>query len=199
MRTLSDHIFELVQNSINAGAENIYVVVREDITSNSFEIIVKDDGRGIKPEHLSKIGSVFFTTRPHKKRRIGLGLSLMDAACQRSGGTLTIESEYGRGTTVIASMKHDHIDRPPLGDLPDLFTSLMMSTLEHKVLWTLEHVVNGVGYCLKNRATADELNIFSYAEPGAREKLSQLILEKERELHDSRCRGCTNLYRSGTG
>ncbi|MEW5936260.1 MAG: ATP-binding protein [Candidatus Thermoplasmatota archaeon] len=183
MRTLVDHIFELVQNSINAKAQKIRVVVEEDARNNSFKIVIEDDGQGIKPEHLSRIKNAFFTTQPHNKRRVGLGLSLMDAACQQSGGTLTIESEYRHGTVVTAAMEHDHVDRPPLGDLPDLFASLILSTQDNKVLWTLEHVVNGRGYCLRNRATADELNILSYTEPGAREKLYHLIVKKERELH----------------
>ena len=183
MRTLSDHIFDLVQNSINAGSKNIQVIVEEYTSKNIFKVIIKDDGRGIRPEYQSKVMNTFFTTRPHNKRRVGLGLSLMDATCQRSGGSLTIESEFRHGTTIIATMVHDHIDRPPLGDLPALFTSLMLSTSENKVIWTLEHLFNGNRYILKNRATADELNIFSYAETGVRDMLNQLIIEKEHEIH----------------
>ena len=183
MRTLSDHIYDLVQNSINAGAQNIQVIVEEDVPSNLFRITIKDDGHGIKPEHLSKIKNTFFTTRAHTKRRVGLGLSLMDATCQRTKGSLVVESEYRRGTTIIATMEHDHTDRPPIGDLPDVFTSLMLSTPENNIIWTLEHNFNGKKYRLKNRVTADELNIFSYAESGVRDMLYQLISKKEEKLH----------------
>ncbi|MBI5001428.1 MAG: ATP-binding protein [Euryarchaeota archaeon] len=183
MRTLSDHIFDLIQNSINAGAQNIHVVVEEDIPNNLFKICIKDDGHGIKPEHLSRVKDTFFTTRPRGKRHVGLGLALMDATCQRSGGNLAIDSEYRRGTTITATMKHDHTDRPPIGDIPDMFASLMSSTVENKILWTLEHIYNGKRYTLKNRATKDDLNLFSYTEPGAREKLYELIIRKEEEIH----------------
>ena len=182
MRTISDHIYELVQNSINADSKNIQVIVEENIQENIFKTIIKDDGHGIRPENRARVRNTFFTTRPHNKRRVGLGLSLMDAACQRSGGSLTIDSEFRHGTTIIANMEHNHIDRPPLGDLPDLFTSLMLSTTENKVIWTLEHIFNGRQYRLKNRMTADELNIFSYAEPSVREKLLSLIKKKEQEI-----------------
>lgn len=182
LRTLSEHIYDLVQNSVNAGAENIHIVVEEDIPANRFKITIKDDGFGIKPEHLSKIKNTFFTTRPRTKRRVGLGVSLMDATCQRSGGKLVIDSEYRHGTTIIATMEHDNIDRPPLGDLADMLASLLLSTADNKIIWTLEHLVNGKKYRLKNRVTKDELGILSYGEPGVKEKLCQLIKKKERDI-----------------
>ncbi len=95
---------------------------------------------------------------------------------------MSIESEYRFGTTVTATMEHDNIDRPPLGDLADLFASMMLSTVENKVIWTLEHIFNGNSYRLKNRATADELNILSYAGSGVRKKLYRLIDRKERNI-----------------
>jgi len=182
LRTLSDHIYDLVQNSINADAQNIDVVVEEDIPDNLFRISIKDDGYGIKSEHLAKITNTFFTTRPRTARRVGLGVSLMDATCQRSGGRLVIDSKYRYGTTLIATMEHDNIDRPPLGDLADMFTSLMLSSVDNDIIWTLEHSFDEKRYRLKNRATKDELGILSYAEPGVKEQLYQLITKKERDI-----------------
>ena len=184
MRTLSDHIFDLVQNSINAGSERIRIVMEEDLPGNLFKIVITDDGFGIRPEHLSRITDTFFTTRSRSKRNIGLGLSLMDATCERSGGKLVIESRYRYGTTITAVMEHDNIDRPPMGDLPDLFSSIMISTMENKIIWTLEHVFNGKKYKLKNRATLDELNILSYGEVGVKDKLYRFIVKKEQIIHN---------------
>jgi hypothetical protein len=183
MRTICQHIFDLARNSINADAQNIQIIVEEDISKNLFKLIVIDDGRGIKPEILTKVKNTFFTTRPRNKRNVGLGLPLMDATCQQSGGKLIIESEYRHGTTITATMEHDNIDRPPLGNLADLFTSLLLSSLENKVIWELEHIFNGKKYRLKNRMTRDELNILTYDALGARKKLYQLIIKKEKEIH----------------
>jgi len=182
LRTLSDHIFDLVQNSINAGSERIRILVEEDLPGNLFKIVISDDGHGIRPDQLSRIKNTFFTTRSRTKRNVGLGLSLMDATCDRSGGELTVESKYRYGTTVIAVMEHDNIDRPPVGDLPDLFSSIMISTMENKIIWTLEHVFNGKKYQLKNRSTLDELNILTYGEPDAKDKLNRLIVKKEQSI-----------------
>jgi hypothetical protein len=147
--------------------------------ANLFKIIIEDDGQGIRPDQVTKIKDPYYSSRPGTKRRVGLGLSLMDATCQRCDGSLDIESEYRYGTTVTAIMEHDNIDRPPLGDLPDMVSSLMISSTENRVIWTIEHIFNGEGYILRNRMTADELNIFSYGEPGVKEKLQALISNKE--------------------
>ncbi|HYC73021.1 MAG TPA: ATP-binding protein, partial [Opitutaceae bacterium] len=56
---------------------------------------VRDNGSGIKPEHLEKIFSPFFTT---KKTGTGLGLATVLSIVKRHGGQLTVESEVGIGT-----------------------------------------------------------------------------------------------------
>ncbi len=183
MRTLCQHIFDLAQNSINAESQNINIIVQEDVEKNIFKITVKDDGRGMKPETMTKVKNTFFTTRARNKRGVGLGLALMDATCQRTNGTLTIDSKYRYGTTIIATMEHDNIDRPPLGNLADLYTSLMLSSLENNVIWILEHEYNEKRYRLKNRMTREELNIDSFDEPDVQKKLYTLLKKKEREVH----------------
>jgi PAS domain S-box-containing protein len=59
---------------------------------------VSDDGRGIAPELIERIFEPFFTTRPQGKGT-GLGLSICNAIVTAHGGTLTVKSEVGRGTT----------------------------------------------------------------------------------------------------
>jgi signal transduction histidine kinase len=59
----------------------------------------RDNGSGIPPELLTKVFEPFFTTKP-VGQGTGLGLSQVYGLCQRAGGTATVESEAGRGTTV---------------------------------------------------------------------------------------------------
>jgi two-component system NtrC family sensor kinase len=61
------------------------------------EIVISDTGVGIPRDKLSKVVDPFFTT---KEKGTGLGLSVVYGIVQRHGGTLSIESEAGRGTTV---------------------------------------------------------------------------------------------------
>jgi signal transduction histidine kinase len=61
-------------------------------------IRVQDEGRGIAPEHLSRIRTPFFTTK-RGEGGTGLGVPVSDRIAREHGGELTFESEPGRGTT----------------------------------------------------------------------------------------------------
>lgn len=66
-------------------------------------IEVSDTGAGIPPEIIGRIFDAFFTTKA-----VGVGTGLGLAICQRivtdMGGTLTVESEMGKGTTFRVSV-----------------------------------------------------------------------------------------------
>jgi CheY-like chemotaxis protein/anti-sigma regulatory factor (Ser/Thr protein kinase) len=70
------------------GLEGAFVALR-----------VTDTGSGIAPDVLLKVFDPFFTTKEADKGS-GLGLSQVHGFAHQSGGTVTIESELGRGTTV---------------------------------------------------------------------------------------------------
>jgi signal transduction histidine kinase len=59
---------------------------------------VSDNGRGIAPELIERIFEPFFTTRP-LGQGTGLGLSICNAIVTAHGGTITVESEVGKGST----------------------------------------------------------------------------------------------------
>ncbi len=65
---------------------------------NTVEILVRDNGCGIKPENLNKIFSPFFTTKPVGKGA-GLGLSVCYGIISSMAGTMEARSEVGVGTT----------------------------------------------------------------------------------------------------
>ena len=62
-------------------------------------IEVTDEGEGIKPEILGKVFEPFFTTKV-RGHGTGLGLAQVHAFVTGSGGTVQVDSEVGRGTTV---------------------------------------------------------------------------------------------------
>ena len=121
MKELSLHILDIVQNSTKAGASEVFIDIVEDIPGNRLEICIRDNGRGIKKDLLATITDPFSTSRT--TRRVGLGLSLLKFAAELCNGSMLIESEEGKGTTVIARFEHQHIDRMPLGDMASTIIS----------------------------------------------------------------------------
>ena len=59
-------------------------------------ITISDTGCGIKPENVSKIFDRYYTS---KVTGTGLGLAVVERIISAHGGTLTVESEYGKGTS----------------------------------------------------------------------------------------------------
>jgi len=119
------HILDVAQNSLDAGATRIEIVIVEDLPSDKLTIRITDNGRGMSQDIVAKVLDPFYTTRT--TRRVGLGLPLFAAAAQDCDGDLKIESTEGQGTTVVATFQHSHIDRAPLGDMKSTLMSIIMS------------------------------------------------------------------------
>ena len=180
MRTLSDHIYDLTQNSINASAENIYIGIIRNPADKTLQIIIEDDGMGVPAEDLQRVMDPFFTTRDKKIRKIGLGLGLMRTACERTGGSLDIRSTEGSGTTVTAILNYDNIDCTPLGDVADLFLSYLM--IDHHINWTLEHKSDEKGYRLTNAEVMSALGVSSLGDYTVHTPLQEYLTSLENEL-----------------
>lgn len=123
MRELSLHIMDLTENSIRAGSTLIEIEIAESRSKDLMTIKIKDNGCGMDKEFLKDVISPFKTTRT--TRKVGLGLSLFQAACQRCEGSFQIRSKPGIGTEVEGSFKWSHIDRAPLGDIASTLALLI--------------------------------------------------------------------------
>jgi signal transduction histidine kinase/CheY-like chemotaxis protein len=83
-------------------AENVSLKPEETIPRLEGDFVamrITDTGSGVAPDVLPKIFDPFFTTKEVGKGS-GLGLSQVHGFAHQSGGTVHIESQVGRGTTV---------------------------------------------------------------------------------------------------
>lgn len=147
MEDLALHILDIVQNSLEAGAEIIDIDIIENFIENRLLIEIRDNGRGMDAEALAKATDPFFTTR--KTRRVGMGLPLLAAAAKAADGSLNIDSKPGCGTAIKAAFKHGHIDRAPLGDLETTLMVLLAGRPDANIRF--KHRVNERVFELESR------------------------------------------------
>jgi two-component system NtrC family sensor kinase len=85
------------------SARRITVATRFDRERSRVRLEVGDTGPGIPPEIRARIFEAFFTTKP-SGQGTGLGLSLCQGIIEEHGGTITVESEPGRGATFLIEL-----------------------------------------------------------------------------------------------
>ena len=90
-QVLLNLLLNAIQSMDKPGVIGVAVSRNDDMAV----ITVKDQGKGIAPEHLPNIFRPFFTTKGHGT---GLGLSLARRTVESHGGTIQAQSEPGRGT-----------------------------------------------------------------------------------------------------
>ncbi len=68
----------------------------EKENTEGIEIIVRDTGKGIAKDDIKNIFKPFYTS---KERGVGLGLAICHRIVRNHGGTITVKSNLGRGST----------------------------------------------------------------------------------------------------
>ncbi|WP_243641195.1 ATP-binding protein [Xylanivirga thermophila] len=142
-----------MQNSIVANATLIIITIKEDIKTDKLIVSVEDNGMGMDKETINRVIDPFYTTRT--TRRVGLGIPLLKAAAELSGGCLNIYSEKGKGTAIMAVFGLSNIDRPPLGDMEDTVATLILCNPYIDFIY--RHSTPGGQFELDTRAVKQQL------------------------------------------
>jgi two-component system NtrC family sensor kinase len=93
----------LALNACEAMPQGGTLTITSALRGSDVVVTVADTGIGIKADDLDKIFDPFFTTKPVGKGT-GLGLSVSYGTIQRHGGTLSVESEEGKGATFTITL-----------------------------------------------------------------------------------------------
>ena len=94
-------LLNLVVNATEAMPEGGTLTIRTRATETAVVASFTDTGVGIPPENLEKIFQPLFTT---KTKGIGLGLAVSRRLIEANGGTLTVESRPGEGSTFTVTI-----------------------------------------------------------------------------------------------
>lgn len=151
MKTIADHMLDIVQNSLRAGATLIEIMVEEDLMNDLYLLKITDDGCGMDSETLKKAADPFFTSR--KTRKVGLGLALLKQNAEAARGKFQITSDEETGTIVEAIFRLSDMDRPPLGKIWEIYLLMLMCGKE-KVDVRYRHKTSKGSFSI----SSDELN-----------------------------------------
>ena len=124
MIELAMHIMDIVENSVRAGADKVSISIDEEENEDKLILEIRDNGMGMDDGMVQNALDPFVTTKNGKK--IGLGLSMLADAAEKSGGKMVLDSKRGKGTTVKAVFGLTHMDRQPMGNILETMIVLIV-------------------------------------------------------------------------
>jgi hypothetical protein len=178
LRTISDHIVDICQNAVESEAKSIRLFIEEQ-PEKTLNIKITDDGKGIDEEKLVNITDPFYTEK-NKKIKFGLGLPMLKFAVENTGGSFTIKSKKGVGTSVEALFYLSNIDCQPLGNIAQaLFTILTMS---ENTSWYISRVLGNDGYSFSSIELKEKLGDDYTSSPSKMKFLYDILVSAEESL-----------------
>jgi two-component system phosphate regulon sensor histidine kinase PhoR len=97
-------VVNLIDNAVkySPAARPVQVEARQEL--GEVLVLVRDQGPGIAPEHLSRLFERFYRVDPGRSRKVGgtgLGLAIVKHIAQSHGGYVTLQSAPGKGSTFL--------------------------------------------------------------------------------------------------
>ena len=137
-RRVRQALFNLLANAIGFSPPNGTVTLAAQRLQDAVVFMVTDQGPGIPPDMKDKVFDWFETNSLGSRHRgTGLGLSLVRSFVELHGGTVSIDSAVGRGTTVtcIFPTEARRASAPARREMIDRHPGLTMASTAH-----LDHV-----------------------------------------------------------
>lgn len=177
MTEISLNILDVAENSTRAGASLVTITVSADTAADRLTVIIDDDGCGMTEEQVAYVTDPFFTTRT--TRKVGLGVPFFKYAAESTGGSFTIQSQPGVGTTVTAVFVLSHIDRMPLGDISSTIHTLVVYHPDTDFRYIYEY--DGKSFTLDTREFREILGDVPFDTPEISSYIMEYLTENKLE------------------
>lgn len=116
-------ILNLTNNAIKYTEEGmVSVSISFDRNTHKLTFSVTDSGMGIREEDIDKLFTSFQRLDETRNRNVegtGLGLNIVKQLAGMMGGDISVESEYGTGSTFTARVVQKVVDDKPIGNYTD--------------------------------------------------------------------------------
>lgn len=166
---LREVLINLLLNSTDALPHGGRIAFKTWTANDCVHCAVIDTGIGMSDEVRRRALEPFFTTKGPKST--GLGLSVAYGTIQRHGGTLTIESAEGQGTTVtislpLASKTLSAVAPRPSAALPGVPLRVLVIDDEMQVRATLSDILENQGHAVVQASGGQEgLGLLASGQP----------------------------------
>ncbi len=98
-------VINLITNAVKYSPAHSTVSVKLEPSKTKVKLYVKDEGFGITPDDLEKIFEPYYRTESaRRKKGTGLGLPLVKQLVEAHKGTVSVESEPGKGSTFLVEL-----------------------------------------------------------------------------------------------
>ena len=141
------NVLDVAENSVAAGSTLTEIALTIDTAQKKLTIEIADNGRGMSEEIVRRVTDPFYTTRT--TRSVGLGLPFFKEAAEATGGSFSIRSAPGAGTTVTATFTLGHIDLAPLGDMSGTIVGLVQCNPDIDFVYRVR--ADGEAFCMDTR------------------------------------------------
>lgn len=141
-RLLTTAFLNILRNSMAYTRDDNQIIVKLARRGKNAVLTITDKGLGIRPENVTRIFEPYFSVDPygdsHIRPGIGLGLSVAREAITSFGGTVSAESRFGEGTSIIIFLPTDTESTESLSSEPAAYMLNSYSPL----------FIQMCGYCL---------------------------------------------------
>jgi len=110
-------VFNLMSNAFKYTPDNGRIRLECHEDAGVLTLTVGDTGRGIPAEDIANIFDRFYQVDKIHPKGSGIGLSLVKAFVELHGGTISVDSEEGKGSRFIVSLPIRHVDTPVAEDI----------------------------------------------------------------------------------
>jgi signal transduction histidine kinase len=108
------HILDnLLSNSLkyrDPGKAEAWVQLGVRASPEGYEFRISDNGVGLPPGEHAQVFELFYRAAPARAAGLGVGLAVVKLLVEQSGGTLTVDSGEGQGTTFVALLPRYDVD-----------------------------------------------------------------------------------------
>jgi signal transduction histidine kinase len=110
LRHILDNLFSNALRYRDPDKAEAWVCLGLRALPQAYEFRVSDNGLGMPPAGQQQAFELFYRAAPTREAGLGVGLAVVKLLVEQSGGTLTIDSGQGQGTTLLAVLPRYDVD-----------------------------------------------------------------------------------------